>query len=135
MPRLYSDAETAQCLQVSIATVRRKRRSRELGYVTIGRKVFTTEDQIKELIRRGRRDVTTSVSEVEGDKQLAQSATLRPTGKRSRIKTDLHSDSGALKRAYTLADLTYDMNAFARSLEADVRQDPDRDLVPKTARR
>jgi excisionase family DNA binding protein len=61
MPKLYSDTEAADQLGISVATVRRMRVRGELGYLEIGRRVFVTEDQIKDLIRRGRRGVTASV--------------------------------------------------------------------------
>jgi hypothetical protein len=131
MPRLYPDPETAKILGVSIATVRRKRRSRELGYVAIGRKVYTTEDQIKDLIRRSRRDAALPLGDSEIDEQLPVKTVLAPAEKRSRIGSEYHSAPEALKRAYDLAEFE---SALA-VLETDTAEPGDRRASPTTPRR
>src|SRR5262245_52243471 len=102
LPRLYSDTETASILGISVPTVRRKRRRGELGHVLIGRKVYTAEDQIKDLIRRGRRDAGAVVKDAEVDGRLQSGTSVARSGMRSLIEHDVDSDG--LGQAYSLAE-------------------------------
>jgi hypothetical protein len=131
MPRLYPDPETAKILGVSVATVRRKRRSRELGYVAIGRKVYTTEDQIKDLIRRSRREAAPPIGDAEVDEQFPVKTVSAPAEKRSRVGFESRSAPEALKRAYDLAEFESVLAVF----ETDTEEPGDRRASPTTPRR
>jgi hypothetical protein len=103
MPRMYSDAEAADRMGISVATVRRLRVRGEFGYLEIGRRVFVTEDQIKDLIRRGRRNAGVSVTDMV-DESLPLKVALPSAAAQSRVTPQSESESGALKRAYEEAE-------------------------------
>lgn len=100
MPKLYSDAEAADRLGISVATVRRMRVRGELGYLSIGRRVFVAEDQIKELLLRSRRDVTEFASDAGTDEQSTMKATSPSATRRSRLDPTIDRTSDDLKNAY-----------------------------------
>jgi excisionase family DNA binding protein len=103
MPKLYSDTEAADQLGISVATVRRMRVRGELGYLEIGRRVFVTEDQIKDLIRRGRRNAKVSATDVV-DESLPLKAAPPLTAGQFGATSQSESESDALKRAYEEAE-------------------------------
>jgi excisionase family DNA binding protein len=103
LPRMYSDAEAADRLGISVATVRRLRVRGELGYLEIGRRVFVTEDQIKDLIRRGRRNAGVSVTDMV-DESLPAKVALPSTAAQSRVTPQSENESDSLKRAYEEAE-------------------------------
>ncbi len=105
MPKLYSDAEAADRLGISVATVRRMRVRGELGYLAIGRRVFVAEDQLKELLRRGRKDFTAFVSDAARDEQSTVKATSPISARRSRLGPTFDRTSDDLKHAYESAEV------------------------------
>ncbi len=105
MPKLYSDAEAANRLGISIATVRRLRARGELGHLAIGRRVFVTEDQLKELLRRGRRDFTESGNGTASGKLDSAGAASRSGARRSRLIPTFNRTAEDLKQAYESAEV------------------------------
>jgi excisionase family DNA binding protein len=130
MPKLYSDAEAADRLGISVATVRRMRVRGELGYLAIGRRVFVAEDQLKELLHRGRRDFTASVSDAASDEQSTVKAQSPFAARRSRLDPTFDRTSDELKHAYESAEVetAIDESDLASWL-------PDHYLPPVTTKR
>ena len=52
LPRRFTDHQAAAELDVSVDTVRRERRRGKLGYLRVGRKIFITEDQLRDYLAR-----------------------------------------------------------------------------------
>lgn len=104
MPRLYSDAEAADRLAISVATVRRLRVRGELGHLAIGRRVFVTEDQLKELLRRGRRESNACINDAASDGQAKSGTTSPYSAGRSRPNPMFDQTSDDLKQAYEKAE-------------------------------
>jgi len=105
MPRLYSDAEAADRLGISVATVRRLRIRGELGHLAIGRRVFVTEDQLKELLRRGRRESSAFGNDAPGDGQATSGTTSPSSARRSRLDPTSDRTSDDLRQAYESAEV------------------------------
>lgn len=105
MPRLYSDAEAADRLGISVATVRRLRVRGELGYLAIGRRVFVTEDQLKELLRRGRRDYNEFGNDAASERQATSGTTSPSSARLSRLDPMFDRTSDDLKQAYESAEV------------------------------
>jgi excisionase family DNA binding protein len=119
MPKLYSDTEAADQLGISVATVRRMRVKGELGYLEIGRRVFVTEDQIKDLIRRGRRDVTASVRDAQAVEQLPVKTPSSSGARRSRLDRAFLGTSEDLRNAYENAEALDTKAAFLSETSGD----------------
>jgi excisionase family DNA binding protein len=105
MPRLYSDAEAADRLGISVATLRRLRIRGELGHLAIGRRVFVTEDQLKELLRRGRRESSAFGNDAFGDGQATSGTTSPSSARRSRLDPTSDRTSDDLRQAYESAQV------------------------------
>jgi hypothetical protein len=119
MPKLYSDTETADQLGISVATVRRMRVRGELGYLEIGRRVFVTEDQIKDLIRRGRRDVTASVRDPQAVEQLPVKTPSSSGARRPRLDRAFQGTSDDLRNAYENAEARDTKGASLSEMSGD----------------
>jgi excisionase family DNA binding protein len=105
LPRLYSDAEAADRLGISVATVRRLRVRGELGHLAIGRRVFVTEDQLKDLLRRGRRDSNEFGNDAASDGQPTSGTTCPSSARRARLDPMFDPTSDDLKQAYESAEV------------------------------
>ncbi len=89
----------------------------ELGYLEIGRRVFVTEDQIKDLIRRGRRDVT--ASDTQAVEQRPVKTPSSSGVRRSRLDRAFQGTSDDLTNAYEKAEVLGTKVAFHSEMPGD----------------
>src|SRR5262249_46380892 len=99
----------------------------------IGRKVYTAEDQIKDLIRRGRRDAGAVVKDAEVDGRLQSGTSVARSGMRSLIEHDVDSDG--LGQAYSLAERAGEGVPETDLGEDDMGQHPSGERLGKPMRR
>lgn len=81
LPRRLTEQQAAVELLVSVDTIRRERRRGKLGYLRIGRRIFITEDHLRDYLQR--QSVIPCPSENAMSKSVATgsaSETTRPTG-------------------------------------------------------
>jgi excisionase family DNA binding protein len=52
LPRRYTEQQVADMLEVSVDTVRRERHRGKLGYLRIGRRIFITENHVRDYLER-----------------------------------------------------------------------------------